>query len=428
MAKKTTTAASPACTSSPLASLGANPIFHLSLSSKELFHSNFLVWLADYQTALFNEMLEHCFDCKTFEYAPDKYVALREYKNFDFCICERDAAQVDGIGRIVFLLENKFKSIPYKAQLDEYVQKAAEYNFECWKVSFKGSKGIKRLTKKLIQDHYNDPINECTFEQWDNYIKDKSTKPPYNPHFVLLTLAEEFLDKKDIEDEGIWKIVTYREYARAIKAHCNANNVIKDDSNTCPSLEEQIVNKYAEFIGDLCSYLKGTLPINLACENWSIIDAPTCLKDLRIGDIWEKLIANLVVQELKNKLGPRCVVLNKGAKDLFDTMVASKTISLLAGFSHGTAVVDVKYKQSNDLIYGIQIQNGQYRQYVEFANKSLTSSTVLKTRIHANVFGSFSGKSCKFGDTFLYKYEEIPNGTTVKEVLKEIIDDIKTFP
>lgn len=428
MAKKTTTAASPACTSSPLASLGANPIFHLSLSSKELFHSNFLVWLADYQTALFNEMLEHCFDCKTFEYAPDKYVALREYKNFDFCICERDAAQVEGIGRIVFLLENKFKSIPYKAQLDEYVQKAAEYNFECWKVSFKGSKGIKRLTKKLIQDHYNDPINECTFEQWDNYIKDKSTKPPYNPHFVLLTLAEEFLDKKDIEDEGIWKIVTYREYARAIKAHCNANNVIKDDSNTCPSLEEQIVNKYAEFIGDLCSYLKGTLPINMACENWSIIDAPTCLKDLRIGDIWEKLIANLVVQELKNKLGPRCVVLNKGAKDLFDTMVASKTISLLAGFSSGTAVVDVKYKQSNALIYGIQIQNGQYRQYVEFANKSLTSSTVLKTRIHANVFGSFSGKSCKFGDTFLYKYEEIPNGTTVKEVLKEIIDDIKTFP
>lgn len=428
MAKKTTTAASPVCTSNPLASLRSNPIFHLSLSSKELFHSNFLVWLADYQTALFNEILEHCFDCKTFEYAPDRYVALREYKNFDFCICERDAAQVDGIGRIVFLLENKFKSIPYKAQLDEYVQKAAEYNFECWKVSFKGSKGIKRLTKKLIQDHYNDPINECTFEQWDNYIKDKSTKPPYNPHFVLLTLAKKFLDKKDIEDEGIWKIVTYREYARAIKAHCNANNVIKDDSNTCPSLEEQIVNKYAEFIGDLCSYLKGTLPINLACENWSIIDAPTCLKDLRIGDIWEKLIANLIVLELKKKLGSPNVELNKSAKELFGTKVSVGTISLLAGFSHGTAVVDVKYKQSNDLIYGIQIQNGQYRQYVEFANKSLTSSTVLKTRIHANVFGSFSGKSCKFGDTFLYKYEEIPNGTTVKEVLKEIIDDIKTFP
>lgn len=43
--------------------LKANAIFQLSLSSKELFHSNFLAWLAEDDTTrgVFNELLHSCF-------------------------------------------------------------------------------------------------------------------------------------------------------------------------------------------------------------------------------------------------------------------------------------------------------------------------------------------------------------------------------
>lgn len=399
MAKKTTTAASPACTSNPLASLRSNPIFHLSLSSKELFHSNFLVWLADYRTALFNEILAGCFGCTTFKYDPAQYVALREYKNFDFCICERDAALVDGIGCIVLVLENKCKSIPYKAQLDEYKEKVKEHN-DGWE---KGKKAARRKSAG-----FTSPV-EC--------------------HFVLLHLVENFAGKTAIEKE--WTCVTYKSYADALKNYSPCCC-----TSTCPSLEKLLIENYADFIGKLYDCLNTQIPTSLPPANWSIINAPACLKDLRIGDIWEKLIANLIVLELESKLKGKFsnIVLNKGAKALFGTKKVPPhsvgTISLLAGFSRGTAVVDVKYKKSNDLIYGIQIQNGQYRQYVEFANKHLTTlqkEKELATRIHANVFGSFSDKPCKFGDTFLYKHEGIPNGTTVEDVLDVIIKDIDTF-
>lgn len=406
MAKKTTTVctypACSTCTSSSLKSLGANPIFHLSLSSKELFHSNFLVWLADYQTALFNEILAGCFGCTTFKYKSTDYVALREYKNFDFCICERDAAQVDGIGRIVFLLENKCKSIPYKAQLDEYKEKVEKHN-KGW--DGKGKKAARR--------------------------KSAGFTSPVVCHFVLLHLVKKFAEKPVIDKEKEWKCVTYKSFADALK-ECSPRCC----TSTGSSLEEQLIENYADFIGNLHDCLNDQLPTSLPTKNWTIINAPACFKKLRIGDIWEKLIANLVVLKLKSELETKLktkllsIVLNKGAKDLFDKKFSPKTISLLAGFSRGTAIVDVKYKKSKDLIYGIQIQNGQYRQYVEFANKHLTTlqkEKELEKRMKKDVWNSFSSNLCKYGSSFVYRHGGIPNGKTVKEVLKKIIDDIDTF-
>lgn len=413
MAKKTTTAASPACTSSPLASLRSNPIFHLSLSSKELFHSNFLVWLADYQTALFNEILEHCFDCKTFKYDPDRYVALREYKNFDFCICERDTALVEGIGRIVFLLENKFKSIPYKAQLDEYVQKAAEYNFECWKVSYKGSKGIKRLTKKLIKDHDNDPINECTFEQWDNYVKGKSTKPPYNPHFVLLTLAEKFLDKPAIVKEGIWKIVTYQDYAGDL--HVPAGST---------AFADQLIDSYKNFIYTFSSYCSTKLSVP---TNWNdVVSGDACLESLRMNDVWKKLLMQVVAEEVRRKITTSRTIItqNKSDKDLFN--LKGSFIYVGVGYSNGNAILDIKLSVDKDKMYAIQLQGKDYRYAVITKAGSGTALTWL------NDFLAIMGKPgvtsmSKFAGTYTFYYTKENLTMATSGVINKILADIRCF-
>ena len=53
--------------------LNNNPIFQLSLSSKELFHSNFLAWLAEDKNtqALFKKILSTWLGEDTFDYNTD---------------------------------------------------------------------------------------------------------------------------------------------------------------------------------------------------------------------------------------------------------------------------------------------------------------------------------------------------------------------
>ena len=83
-----------------IADLKSSPMFNLSLASKELFHSNMLAWIAeDAETKeLFIEIL-NLFGITEEDKAKDiaeglrgenpKYMVLREYKNFDLCICEK---------------------------------------------------------------------------------------------------------------------------------------------------------------------------------------------------------------------------------------------------------------------------------------------------------------------------------------------------
>lgn len=90
------------------ASLGQQPLLHLSLHSKELFHSNFLGWLCDSHPAAASAALE-----RWLPNAPsDQHTVLREQDNLDLA--------VKLPGRAPFVLENKVFSAPDEAQLDRY--------------------------------------------------------------------------------------------------------------------------------------------------------------------------------------------------------------------------------------------------------------------------------------------------------------------
>ena len=120
--------------------LNNNPIFQLSLSSKELFHSNFLAWLAEDKNtqALFKKILSTWLGEDTFDYNTDCMEVKREYKNFDFSICEKIINDEESeTGKIRLVLENKFKSIAYKAQLDNYKKKVDDLNEEADKAQCK---------------------------------------------------------------------------------------------------------------------------------------------------------------------------------------------------------------------------------------------------------------------------------------------------
>lgn len=82
-----------------------SPLFQLSLTSKELFHSNFLYWLGVTYQDLFKETFSKL-GCNTAAW-PDKWEVEREYKHLDLCVKGPGKR-----GKIYLVLENKVKSIP----------------------------------------------------------------------------------------------------------------------------------------------------------------------------------------------------------------------------------------------------------------------------------------------------------------------------
>lgn len=144
--------------------LNASPLYNLSLSSKELFHSNFLYWIGKNHPELFVAIFKDL-GCVA-SWSDDNWKIKREHLNFDICIETPDG--------IKFVLENKVKSIPMKRQLDEYE--------------------VKLVNK------------ECDF--------------------VLLSLATDFPDKKAIEEKNKWKIKNYENLYVAIIN--NKNKFVSD--------------------------------------------------------------------------------------------------------------------------------------------------------------------------------------------------------
>ena len=96
--------------------LNDSPLFHLSLASKELFHSNFLAWFIEtfpeQGRSLVKDLTNESF-CGT----KDELLIQREKDNIDL--------QVECNGKRL-VLENKLKSLPGKEQLERYKSKFTE--------------------------------------------------------------------------------------------------------------------------------------------------------------------------------------------------------------------------------------------------------------------------------------------------------------
>ena len=155
--------------------LEKSPMFNLSLSSKELFHSNFLYWLWKIDGNQFLKMLgKLCGEEDDLQKINIKEIdVLREYKNFDLCVVKKEG---DKVNDILLVLENKVKSIPDKSQLDKYSKE----------------------------------LGDCKK--------------------ILLTLMGDFVNKAKIEKE--WKIVCYNDLAEILKdfsANLGENKVFIDE-------------------------------------------------------------------------------------------------------------------------------------------------------------------------------------------------------
>ena len=415
------------------AELKQSPMFNLSLSSKELFHSNMLAWIAeDADTEkLFVKILVlfGVEETKAQDIADkirkDEYMVLREYKNFDLCICKKEPASntVKGYkeGQILLVLENKFKSIPYKAQLEIYQQKAHNLN---------NSKAY--------------------------------------PHFVLLSLTQnayefDFNTTPFKVENCDWHYVSYEKYAE----------LLLNDSSV-KDFKAQVIKDYANYIKEFSNYLSQNLPQFITSGKWTSTLAPNDdLKPIRMDDIWQKLIANLILIELCKKGIAENLVTSPdqysvGTKtEEFVELQGKPVVHVGAGLSRASGLVEIKINIGDDCVFGVQIQGGLYKRLLETTKKRLPTNTSGQIayytpklnllsdmfRLNPNGVWKFTPnifdnsqplypkwKNTKAGlqgfggydNTFIAQWKKISKDATVGEVIAAMIEDCmevrKLFP
>lgn len=379
--------------------LSSSPLFNLSLSSKELFHSNFLAWLAQHYPDFFVEICKEL-GCKA-DWSNAEWNVKREYKNFDLCITSDE--------KIVMVLENKVKSIPTKAQLDEYVEK--------------------------LKKEYEGNID-----------------------LILLSLSTSFPDKQAIEDEKKWQIRNYKDLCTATRKHMQLIN---------NQYHKALIEDYCSFVATLheCSEswkVKDSSFFLLPNDNDSNSNRKE-LKELRIADLQDKIWYSQLLEKLNSRLEENNqwdvqsgMDIKKIAKD---NSACFTKIFTNFGFTHGQGLLEAKIKVTQDYVLLIQIQGNKYCRAIEWIKEDQGDHNkfweMTKDIMNKKGFSFFQFKKndpinfpsiCnnektikdttrygetrnfnKYGSKFLYQYKVIKKEATVSEVLDAIMEDLESI-
>lgn len=370
----------------------SSPLFNLSLSSKELFHSNFLSWIGERYPDLFIAIFEEL-GCSV-KWKSKAWKVKRELLNLDLCV------QLCNGEHIPFVLENKVKSIPRKNQLDEYAAKL---------------------------------------------------KPTPEDNLILLSLATEFPDKKDIEKEGKWKICSYKQLYEAITISKNKKNDVEEPYHRA-------------LIEDYCLFIQS---LHTLAQSWKVNEGDTFLlaktnkeycNELRIGDlqdkIWYSQLCVKLNQHLNDLLKVRTIS-GLNIEEIKGKETNSNKVYTNWGFTHGQGLLEAKVKIHNEYILLVQLQGDRYcrgiewirekpathEEYwentknekipqsffqfddeaVEFPSICIDANKKIEARKHKDGTRTYN----KYGDRFLYQSKKIQENATVSEVLNAIKEDIE---
>ena len=367
---------------------------------------------------------------------PEVWRVKREYNNFDLCVVaydqygkDNDNEKIDDDDdfRILFVIENKVKSIPYKEQLERYAREAEEKNLAYWKNrgndifenalkeygnnddkydgkywigiengSWVLKKGIKsesgrktiwsEVKKMSVTSGEKGKKKKNKTNFLECYVKQEIAKEP-PIHFILLSLAKKFpgyendgvwkvkmKDSKDNEKEIDWKVCNYFDYKSKIKeAFENVSN----------GLYSQIINDYCKFIECLTTLSSkwekdyGEAEKFLS-KNENYKDA----HQFRIHDLYQKLKFSYLCTRLFNIINN-----NYGTKSEYEYTVypsnqaglfkekktefksSDKYICVNYTYLHGDPLLEINVhpicENGVELYYAIQVQGNAYEHGIQ---------------------------------------------------------------
>lgn len=366
-----------------------SPLFQLSLTSKELFHSNFLYWLGVTYRDLFKETFSNL-GCRTAAW-PEDWTVEREYKaakSISLDLCVKGPGKK---GKIYLILENKVKSIPNQQQLNRYV-------------------AIRNVAPTC--------------------------------DFVLLSLATDFPDKDqiDVNSGGKWIVWNYGDLAAAL------DKALTSCGGNVRPFHKAILEDYIQMVRGLDG-LFGHLTVDdngRYCDNVSQVYA-----NLRMDDVYEKIRTSLIAEKLRNRLKkefPNQTIDIKSELKIEEIGESNEKpltkVYVDSGYTNKQGVVDAKVKIDNRYVLTVQIQGKQYRHAIEWlqsqGNASKNWTATQKESFVCRKLNFFdvtkfpypqksarsNGLYGKFKDDFLYRYRKIKDNETVDNVLNEVVDDI----
>lgn len=436
--------------------LEQSSMFHLSLGSKELFHSNFLYWLSIKDWDVFMSVMHSLagedhfwWEDAGFKHSDDPQEndieVRRESRNFDLSIfvrtqksdIDKQQEDADEKGRKdvwvpVFVLENKIKSLPRHEQLQEYVRKA----FNDWKKG-KDNKQIDILWQQqpisfVLLSLYlpSDTLNLCKCNH--QYIYGSKNK------------------KQKIELECSW---IAKDYGQLYDILCNQNLQQSD------SLDQQILNDYCKFTHALHE---------IAQTDWKVLPTddfvqkiyPWAQKDyrgdrqtrLRIDDIRQKVHYAQLQSILEKKLEEAHIEAKHVSED------KKFPITFATNFAHNIGILEVsiKFQKNEDCKFFLQLQGNSYchafckeggaakkmlklkeklELFMEFEEDTKTTDkypALLNTKelhpggVNSRAKNKPSLRNFKYySDNFIYQNVLIPQGVTVENVIDAIVEDTK---
>lgn len=112
-----------------------------------------------------------------------------------------------------------------------------------------------------------------------------------NTKYILLTLADNFLDKDEILSLG-WKMVTYADYAKLLRT------ILKDDEiKGNKTFYIELIAQYCNFIEMFSEHINKCLDDVKEDKYWDILKNDD-FSAVRCNDIWQKVVMHKYAQEL----------------------------------------------------------------------------------------------------------------------------------
>lgn len=411
--------------------LKKNAAFQMSLSGKELFHSNMI---AMFLTQVDNKTKEPTDLAKTMiklfppntmpEYKnnPDSitvFDVLREYQNLDLLICyctkdvknelekknircvsdisdldehgneeDNSSAKGDGVTDVKELLEsmhyviieNKFKSFPYKEQLDKYSQKVID-----GMVIFSFKKEGKKINIKTIFNEKKNVANTTCYL--------------LAPEGSLQAFYKNYPDKLFGNSKNIlWSGISYETYYEKLQPFENKKGA---------ELMPQFINEYRKVLKMMINLYEECVEKRIEKNCFISSEHNKYLLQGRIQDFYEKIIYNRVLTKLRKD---KIITPNTETKSLENPQNGEwPFFSSNAYYSNQTGYLDFRYVWENsDINAGIQIQGSSFR--ILFCHEK----DFLK-----KVYGLSSFKGNKVADYFKYRDKNRNERYELKKFSKE---------
>jgi hypothetical protein len=352
--------------------LKSSPLFNLSLSSRELFHSNFLYWVALNYKNEFGKMFSEYIKKQPSNYTINNPQREKNHIDLSFSYIN---------GQVV-IIENKVKSLVYKEQLTRYSKKNDENNNYI----------LLCLSKPLLIE---------------SNLEFKKTESPW----LLLSYKELVIKLRDLGDN----IYDNNYHKDIINDYCLFINCLIEIDKLCETSEDDKFNFHDIKKDEIYN---------------SLFESQVRLHDFYLKKKYE-LFAYLVFSKLKSH-GKN--IIDFGNSMIWENEIP--IIYIEYGMTRGCGLMSLKYLIDYNLALGIQIQGEHYRMFIDNAKYKITEESLNKidNKLWFDFSKNFPSHDIypkspkifnKYGSSFFYKSVKLGSLISIKEIVKILISEVE---